>query len=163
MPEEVLTIVRIPVAEIEESLRTKHVLPKVLADVRVEGDSLVFFFSDEQQLTEGTATPVLSDGVRRRRRSHRKRNRMRTRGWETVANMINSKGQKCAIYKPFVEALHDPRLSVEEQKAIVVKILKSNKNKPSEASIQYFLENTLEYLQSETAQAQLLPQDRTEE
>jgi hypothetical protein len=163
MPEEILTIVRIPVAEIEESLRTKHILPKVLADVRVEGDSLVFCFSDEQQPAEGTASPVLSDRVPRRRRAHRKRNRMRTRGWETVARMINSKGQKCAIYKPFVEALHDPGLDVEEQKSIVAKILKSNRNRPSEASIRYFLENTLEYLQNERTQGQLLPQDRAAE
>jgi hypothetical protein len=135
--------------EIEESLRAKHVLPKVLTDVRVDGDSLVLYFSDEQDPNDRIASHLPSDGIPRRRRAHRKRNRMKTRGWEIVARITNSKGQKCSIYKPFAEALRDPKLGVEEQKAIVVKILKSNRNRPSEASIQYFLENTLEYLQNQ--------------
>jgi hypothetical protein len=74
---------------------------------------------------------------------------MKTRGWEIVARIVNSKGQKCSIYKPFVDALRDSSLRVEEQKAVVARILRSNKNKPSEESVRYFLENTLEYLQSQ--------------
>jgi hypothetical protein len=73
---------------------------------------------------------------------------MKTRGWQIVARITNSKGQKCTIYKPFVDALQDPKLAIEEQKKLVEKILRSNRNRPSEASIQYFLENTLEYLNS---------------
>jgi hypothetical protein len=75
---------------------------------------------------------------------------MKTRGWDVVGRMTNSKGQQCTIYKPFVDALRAPGLSYETQKAAVEKILKSNRNKPSETSIQYFLENTLEYLRSQT-------------
>jgi hypothetical protein len=44
--------------------------------------------------------------------------------------------------------LQDP-LTIEEQKKVVEGILKSNRNRPAEASIQYFLENTLEYLQKQ--------------
>jgi len=62
--------------------------------------------------------------------------------------MTNSRGQHRTIYKPFVDALRESNLSYEAQKAAVEKILKSNKNRPSETSIQYFLENTLEYLKS---------------
>jgi len=80
-----------------------------------------------------------------------------------AGRITNSKGQKCTIYKPFVDALQDTKLTVEEQKKLVERILRSNRNKPSEASIQYFLENTLEYLQNEATQEQLLPQNKTVE
>jgi hypothetical protein len=146
MPEEVFTIVRVPVKEVEESLRAKHALPRLLSEVRVEGDTLVFCFSGELEpvVEPGPVFPLI--GTQRRRRARRKRNRMKTRGWDVVGRMTNSKGQQCTIYKPFVEALRAPDLSYEAQKASVEKILKSNRNKPSEASIQYFLENTREYL-----------------
>jgi hypothetical protein len=146
MPEEVLTAVRIPIAEIEETLRTKHALPPILADVRVDGDSLVLYFGGEVEPVEGGGTIDSSGGIRRRRRIRRRRNRMKTRGWEIVARIVNSKGQKCAIYKPFVEALSEPHTSIEDQKAVVERILRSNGNRPSPESTLYFLENTLEFL-----------------
>jgi hypothetical protein len=149
MPEEVLTIVRIPIVEIEESLRTKHLLPKILKDVHIDGDSLVFYFGDDQGSLGETASVSPANGIRRRRRTHRKRNRMKTRGWDIVARITNSKGQKCAIYKPFVDALRDSKLSSEEQRAVIERILKSNRNRPTEVSVQYFLENTLEYLRNQ--------------
>jgi len=148
MPEEVFTIVRVPVKEIEESLRAKHALPHLLSEVRVDGDTLVFYFSGELEPLVTSEVNSQSTGKHRRRRARRKRNRMKTRGWEVAGRMTNSKGQQCTIYKPFVDALRGPDLSYEAQKAAVEKILKSNKNKPSETSIQYFLENTLEYLKS---------------
>ena len=77
---------------------------------------------------------------------------MKTRGWEVVARFTNSKGQYCAVYKPFVEALQDPKLTFDERKKVVERILRSNRNRPSETSIQYFLENTLEYLQKQREQ-----------
>jgi hypothetical protein len=147
MPEEVMTVVKIPIAEIEETVRAKHVLPKLLVDVRVEEDVLVLCFSDESKSEEDSQLP--NSPVRKRRRTHRRRNRMKTRGWETVARITNSKGQKCTVYKPFVDALRDPKLTAEEQEAAVMRILKSNRNKPSETSVQYFLQNTLEYLHSQ--------------
>jgi hypothetical protein len=77
---------------------------------------------------------------------------MKTRGWQIIARMINSKGQKCTIYGPFVDVLRDTKLNPEERKAAVEKILRLNKNRPSEASIRYFLENTLEYLANQQNQ-----------
>jgi hypothetical protein len=152
MPEEVVTLVRIPLIEIEEWIRSKHVLPRVLTDYRIEENTLVLYFSEEP-ISEKRLIPSPHENlIHRRRRAHRKRNRMKTRGWQVVARMTNSKGQKCAIYKPFVDALKDSKLTVEEQKRIVEKILRSNRNKPSETSIQYFLENTLEYLANQQTQ-----------
>ena len=77
---------------------------------------------------------------------------MKTRGWEVVARIANIRGQNCAIYKPFVDALQDPKLIIEEQEKIVEKILRSNRNRPYKSSIQYFLENTLEYLRKQREQ-----------
>ena len=148
MPEEIFTIVRVPVKEVEESLRAKHALPRLLSEVRVDGDTLVFYFSGELEplVTSEVGSQLI--GKQRRRRARRKRNRMKTRGWKVAGRMTNSKGQQCTIYKPFVDALHAPDLSYEAQRTAVEKILKSNRNRPSETSIQYFLENTLEYLRT---------------
>lgn len=74
---------------------------------------------------------------------------MKTRGWEVVARITNSKGQYCAIYKPFVEALQDQKLTIDEQRKLVETVLKTNRNRPAEASIEYFLDNTLEYLRKQ--------------
>lgn len=150
MPEEVLTIVKIPLLEIAESLREKHSLPSELADVHIEGDNLVLSFKEsESETLEVDEIQHASSALQtpqRKRRLRRKRNRMKTRGWAVVGRIVNSKGQKCSIYKPFVDALQNQELTVEEQKRKVEAILKANRNKPSEESIQYFLNNTLEYL-----------------
>jgi hypothetical protein len=154
MPE-VVTLVRIPIAEIENSVRAKHVLPKVLTDVHLEGDTLILYFSDEARpsLSAEEAQIAAYNVVRKKRRAHRKRNRMKTRGWEKVTNFTNSKGQKCAIYRPFVDALRDSELTGEEQRKLVEKILRANRNKPTDISVRYFLENTLEYLRSNEGQS----------
>jgi len=147
MREEVLTVVKIPISDIEQTIRVNHVLPKLLVEVRIDEGTLILSFSDEPKAEEDFDS---FDGVsRKRRRAHRRRNRMKTRNWEIVARITNSKGQKCSIYRPFVDALRDSSLGVEEQKAIVARILRSNRNKPSEESVRYFLENTLEYLRGQ--------------
>jgi hypothetical protein len=145
MGEQVLTLVKIPIAEIEEWIRARHVLPSVLADFRIEEDKLILYFSQEGTFKTDSDIHGVKSSTRKRR-AHRKRNRMRTRGWEVVARIMNSKGQECAIYKPFADALQDPNIPPEEQKKIAERILRSNRNRPSESSVNYFLENTLEYL-----------------
>lgn len=151
MTAQVLTLVKVPIKEIEEWIRTEHILPEILADFRIEENNLVLYFSERETPREKQDSQSLKSPVRRRR-SRRKRNRMKTRGWEVVARIINSKGQKCAIYKPFVEALQKPELTIEEQKKLVEDILRLNRNRPSESSVQYFLENTLEYLRNPSSQ-----------
>jgi hypothetical protein len=146
MTEQVITLVKVPIGDIEQWLREKHVLPPVLSDFRLEEKNLVLYFREEET-SEKNLDLASQQAQIRKRRARKKRNRMRTRGWEVLTRITNSKGQYCAIYKPFAEALQDPRLTVEEQKKIVERILRSNRNRPSEASIQYFLGNTLEYLE----------------
>jgi hypothetical protein len=147
MGEQVLTVVKIPISEIEEWIRARHLLPSVLADFRIEEDKLVLYFNQED-VPKTDLDLQSSKPSTRRRRARRKRNRMKTRGWEVVGRITNSKGQECAIYKPFVEALQNPNLTLEEQKKTVEGILRSNRNRPSESSTRYFLENTLEYLKN---------------
>jgi hypothetical protein len=147
--EEVLTLVKIPLSQIEQTVRSKHSLPDALVDVRLESDSLVLYFAEKPK-AETTVVYAQDSSIvnvkRKKRRARRKRNRMKTRGWEIVGSMVNSKGQTCAIYKPFVEALKQP-MSSADQKLAVARILRANGNRPAETSIMYFLENTLEYLQ----------------
>lgn len=149
MTVEVITLVKMPITEIEEWVRTKHTLPKVLTEFRIEENDLLLFFNDGERQKERLLPKVSTSGTRGRK-ARRKRNRMKTRGWKIVSRITNSKGQKCSIYRPFVEALKNSNLPKLEQKKLVEKILKSNRNKPSEASIQYFLENTLEYLEQDS-------------
>jgi hypothetical protein len=146
MSAEIITVVKVPISQIEEWLRSKHDLPEKLEDFKVEGETLVLSFKDDPSIgAESNITPSIFASSPRRR-NHKKRNRMKTRGWAIVARITNSKNQKCTIYKPFVDALQGKQLSSEEQRKAVEGILRSNRNKPSEESIQYYLENTLEYL-----------------
>jgi hypothetical protein len=50
MDEEVLTLVRIPVKEIEQMVRAKHVLPNTVVDVRLEPDFLILYFADKESV-----------------------------------------------------------------------------------------------------------------
>ena len=76
---------------------------------------------------------------------------MTTRGWPVIAKISNSKGQTAVIYRPFVDALTKQGLSRKDQRAVVEDILRANGNRPSEASVEYFLSNTLEFLRKESA------------
>jgi hypothetical protein len=156
MGEQILTLVRIPISDVVDWIRTKHFLPSVLKEFHIEEETLVLYFGESEELQREQDSQLLRSHVQKRR-ARRRRNRMKTRGWEVTARITNSKGQYCAIYKPFVEALQDPKLTIDEQKKVVEGILKSNRNRPAEASIQYFLENTLEYLQK---QRELSSQDK---
>lgn len=146
MTAEIQMFVKVPLSEVEEWIRSKYTLPEILNDFRIEGENLVLCFKENTKSEEQPDTiPAKKRSIRRR--SRQKRNRMKTRGWEIIDRMTNSNGQKCVIYKPFVDALQNTTLSKEEQKEVVKKILRKNRNRPSETSIQYFLENTLEYLE----------------
>jgi hypothetical protein len=154
MGEEVVTFVRIPISEIEQIIRAKHSLPRAMIDVRLEPDSLILYFSDKERPNPSDVVSIASlpntIPKKRRRRARRRRNRTKTRGWKIVERMTNKKGQACAIYKPFVEALSRP-LPPADQRTAVMKILRSNGNRPSEATTSYFLENTLEYLSNKNS------------
>jgi hypothetical protein len=145
MGEQIITLVKIPIKEIEEWIRTKHTLPSTLSEFHIEENNLVLTFKEDDNASTAIKEQTVKTS-KRKRRFRKKRNRMKTRGWKTVARITNSKGQKCTIYKPFVDALQDSKLTPDEQRKTVEKILRANRNKPNETSVTYFLENTLEYL-----------------
>lgn len=158
MPEEIVTVVKIPLSEIEQTIRDKHMLPARMVDAKIEGQSLVLHFTEAEETIAEPVERVISSpspNTLKQRRQRKKRNRMKTRGWQVVDRITNSKGQKCSIYKPFVDALQVPNLSDEERRKKVESILKSNRNKPSDESVNYFLENTLDFLKSNTAKGEV--------
>lgn len=151
MPEELLTVVKIPLSEIEAQIREKHVLPKSLIDAKIEDNALLLYFGNAKS-KESTLppSPILRPAKPKLVQKHY---RTKTRGWQKIATIINSKGRKCAIYKPFVNSLNGKDLTLEEQRMEVQKILESNGNIPFDDTIQYFLETTLEYLASQKKRA----------
>lgn len=72
---------------------------------------------------------------------------MKTRGWDVVAKFENSRGQSCTVYRPFYDALVSGKLKRRDAYSAVREILISNGNDPKPSSIEYFLNNTLEYIQ----------------
>src|SRR3990170_6859666 len=116
MKDEVQTVVRRPLAVLEEEIRKTHGITAPLADVSVDDTFLTLVFSglksesgnQTSRLVDGGADLVQrqrASGPSRRRRRRRKRNRIRTAGWEVIAKSTNSKGLRCNIYKPLYEAL----------------------------------------------------------
>ena len=164
MAEEILTLVRLPLADLAEEVRRKHGLAETLVDARVEGEALVMYFSRVQPTPRlgrlvGPSARAGSQDPRgltnqmeekRRRRAKGKRNRMKTRGWPVIGRFVNSQGQTAVIYRPFVEALKEKRMTPTEQKAVVAQILRANGNRPSAGSIEYYWMNTVEYLRQQS-------------
>ena len=82
---------------------------------------------------------------------------MRTRGWQVVGRIVNSRGQSALVYKPFVDALAAKHVTASQQKAVVNQILRANGNRPSVASIEYYWMNTVEYLRHESSKVEATP------
>ena len=165
-----IVVIKVPLQPLAEDIKSRHSLKEELFDAKLEGDSLVLYFRRPPP-GGSTNTPGLADSavavasvtkqpivaasrssptpralsVRRRRKM--RRNRMKTRGWQVVAKMTNSKGQTAVVYKPFVEALFGKRLTPAQERTLVAQILRSNGNDPTDGSIDYFLMNTKEYLE----------------
>ncbi len=163
MSDQVATLVRVSVQEIVQSLRERHHISDPFEEVRLEDDTLVFYFSRYRNAPEPRAPApvarhsevsveeVIEPRLARRRRARKRRNRMKTRGWAVVTKLDNQKGQTAVIYKPFVDALSEQGLGAREKRKRVEEILRANGNKPSPNSVRYFLENTLEYLEQQKA------------
>ena len=163
-------MVRIPLPPLVDDIRLRHGLTEDLFETKLDGDNLVLFFkrpldrvkdAPDPQASETSLSPLLHETIRsqqsetiskerittaKKRRRASRRNRMKTRGWQIVSKLVNSKGQTAVVYKPFVEALFGKSLTPVQQRSKVAEILRSNGNVPTEASIEYFLTNTLEYL-----------------
>ncbi len=159
MTAEIVTLVRLPISEAVEMLRKRHHIKEAFSEVRLEDNFLAFYFVRPSELSRhAPAAPMdgtlvaIARSSRGRRRARKRRNRMKTRGWPVVAKIVNSKGQTAVIYQPFVDALSKEGLSRRDQRAVVEEILRANGNRPSDASVEYFLNNTLEFLRKARAE-----------
>lgn len=150
---------RKPLADIEQDVRRKFGVVTALLDASLEPDALVLTFAGTHQartsrscetnpesgsdVNAGSAT----DGPSRRRRSKKRvRQRTKTRGWDVVGKFVNSKGLRCTIYRPMYDALLGKKLRRREAYSVIREILLANGNNPKPSTIEYFLDNTLEYL-----------------
>lgn len=144
---------RVPIEELRSILRSQHGVDLAGVEPYILGDYLVFAI---QVSGEKSSSPDLSSrsGVsagrsprgRGIRRGRRRRNRIKTRGWKVVAKINNSKGLIANIYEPFVSALRGSAIPRSEQRKLVRQIMIKNANRPAEDSVDYYLENTLDFL-----------------
>lgn len=144
-------------ADIEAEVRRRFSVKTPLLDASLETDALVLTFagSTDKSVTDvkpRVDLPVSNETVEgrtvRRRKKHRVRQRTKTRGWDVVGKFVNSRGQSCTIYRPFVEKLAEPNLKRREAYGLVRQIIVDNGNNPKPATVEYFLRNTLEYIES---------------
>ncbi len=169
-------IIRVPVDEIRAILREQYKIDLTGVEPYLDGDSLAFALpivsetraippgakdlasvgpakiaqrAVERRLTELPGVTVES-AVRRKkaRRRRRRRNRVKTRGWPIAARITNSKGLVANVYEPLVKALDGREVTRAEQKKVVRQLMVENGNDPSPESVEYFLDNTLEYLRT---------------
>lgn len=110
----------------------------------LDGDFLIARF------TRTTAGADVSEVAVRVVDESGRRNRTKRKGWEVVARIRNRKGQTVAVYKPFVEAMLEAGTEDEREERIR-KILRSNGNAPTDATVRYYLSNTLQYLEQQGA------------
>lgn len=155
--DEIHIVVRKPMSDIEADVRRRFSLKTPLLDASLEPDALVLTFAGSTDNPVADLTPrdevtVSSKTVQgrtvKRRRKHRVRRRTRTRGWDVVGKFVNSHGQSCTIYRPFVEKLAGANLKRREAYSLVRQLIVDNGNDPKPATVEYFLRNTLEYLES---------------
>jgi hypothetical protein len=152
--EQVRVVVTKPLADLEAELRRKYRLAQPLLGVSIEAEAVVFTFAGLWRQTD--ISRVREESLRdssdltiepaKRRRKRRVRNRTKTRGWDVVAKIRNARGQSCTIYRPFVDALSSGPIPRREAYSTVRKIITANGNDPNPATVEYFLNNTLEYI-----------------
>ena len=68
-----------------------------------------------------------------------------------MAKFVNSRGQRTTIYRPILDAIAGKGLSRRKAHAAVRAILVANGNSPKPTTVEYFLQNTLEYVAQQSA------------
>lgn len=152
-------MIRRPISTIEAEVRRKYGIEGGLLEVAVEKDAFVLTFEGpalastarrlRPRVKASTEDRVESRPVspERKRARRRVRNRMKTRGWGVVTKFVNSRRQSCTIYKPILDALRATGAKRRESYTAVRQLLIANGNDPGPSSIEYYLDNHLEYLE----------------
>lgn len=142
---------RIPIDELRALLRGRFGIDFAAVEPSLEQDNLVFSVRSEVSESGPAALETEEHGLTagghsRTRRKRRRRNRIRVKGWKVVAKIRNSKGLSANIYEPIVAALEEKAVARSEQRKLVRQLMIQNGNDPSSESVEYFLQNTLEYI-----------------
>ena len=147
-------IFKVPVDELRILLQKQYRVDLSGVDPYLDGDFIVFSVQMGSEFHQLTTSPITESNVEKKRtRSRkrlRKRNRIKTRGWEVLGQITNSRGLKANIYEPFVEGLIGLEITRSEQKKIIRQIMIGNGNRPSDESVEYHLDNTIEYIYQNT-------------
>lgn len=151
-------LIRIPIDELRGVIREQYGVELAGVEPSIEGGNIVFTLDVENQdsitsLGNPLSLASKSKTSTRRKRKH-KRNRIRTKGWNIVAKIRNSEGLVANIYEPIVKGLEGKELARSQQFIIVRDLLTSNGNRPANESINYFLNNTLEYLRQKNKEGE---------
>ena len=143
-------VFKVPVDELRILLQNQYNVDLSGVSPYLDGEFIVFSIQMGSEYTSFTAIPETESTVEqkksRSRKRLRKRNRIKTRGWKVLGQITNSRGLKANVYEPFVEALRDLEITRSEQKKIVRQIMIGNGNNPTDESVEYHLDNTLEFI-----------------
>jgi hypothetical protein len=147
-------LIRIPIDELREALKKSHGIDVSGVEPYIDGESIVFLVrtrppgsTTSTELSPHVPVELAGSPSSRSRRRKRRRNRIKTRGWNVVGKITNSQGLSANIYEPFVKAAQESGLSRSELRKVVRQIMVRNGNDPAEDSIDYYLSNTLEFLE----------------
>ena len=143
-------VFKVPVDELRMLLQNQYQVDLSGVFPYLDGEYIVFAIQMGSESASLSSSPITQSAVEKKRtRSRkrlRKRNRIKTRGWKVLGQITNSRGLKANVYEPFVEALRDLEITRSEQKKIVRQIMIGNGNNPSDESVEYHLDNTLEFI-----------------
>jgi len=144
---------KIPLEEIRSLVSRELGIDLSGVEPSIEGDFLVFEVGLQSDPPSPILKPRATPATKGTRRRVRRRNRIKTKGWNVVSKITNSQGLVANVYEPFVDALREANVSRSEQRKLVRQLLIRNRNHPSEKSVEYFLNNTLEYLRDQAKQS----------
>lgn len=143
-------VFRIPIEEIRAVLTARYDVDLTGVEPYLDKEGIAFTIRledvDSKPPAATAATAMVVATRPRSRRRRRKRNRIKTRSWRVIAKITNSKGLVANVYEPLVSAIEGRGIPRSEQRKIVRQLLIENGNSPSPDSVDYFLDNTLEYL-----------------
>jgi len=146
-------VFRIPLEDLRAALKSAHGLDLTGVEPYIDGDSLVFAIRVERPSPEAKIESVAKNAqlsveptTSRVRRRRRRRNRVKTRGWKVVGKIRNSTGLMANVYEPFVEIAKNTTLAKAELRKLARQVMVRNGNSPAEESIDYYLNNALEFL-----------------
>jgi hypothetical protein len=141
---------KISIDEIRDTLKEQYNVDLTGIEPYLDGNYIVFSLivddplkNNEKKASENSTILENKPKIRKRKR---RRNRIRTRNWKVIAQIKNTDGLVANIYEPMVTALEGKAIPKEEQRKIIRQIMVKNRNTPSEESIEYYLNNTLEYI-----------------